>query len=397
MIDTVAGNWHRIIQQLFVTRRYLSMSIPPNTISTVHPFLCSAAWDAETLRKDTSWIIHLTESHRVEIIEALRHFKATMQARGLTAQWLHGHMMPTKEHFPLPTLAPLLQQAQDDLERKYGMVLFKGFPVEGQSTKDLHMMHAGLASHVGILRTQTVFGELIQDLQDGGQGALKERRGSKHNRALPFHNDPSDAISFLCIHSALTGGIGLFSSSIAIHNALLKRVPDLVEVLYQDFAWSYQDYLYVRTGANQEFTPKERFYVMPVFTSEQGQFACKYSRFYIDQAQEYPDVPRLTEKQIAALNALEEEMQNEKWKLARQYETGDVMFINNFVCFHARTAFTDDDMDENRRRHLLRIWLSMPNSRPLASCWSRQLFYRRTEAGAIRGGVPTHEIMYNHA
>jgi len=371
------------------------MTMPSLAPQTIMPFEIPAAWSGDTIKNDTSWIIHLTDAHRNELLAALAHFKETMQAKGLTAQWLHGHMMPDKESFPLPTLAPMLRQAQHDLEHKYGMVLFKGFPVADQSTKDLHMMHAGISSHVGTVRPQTVFGELVQDIQDGGQGALKERRGSKHNRALPFHNDPSDAISFLCIHSALSGGISQFSSSVAIHNALLESSPELVETLYQDFAHSYQDYLFVRTGANESYLPKAKYYSMPIFTAEQGHFACKYSRFYVNQAQEFPDVPRLTARQIAALDALEAEMQNPKWQFTMQYEPGDVMFINNFICFHARTAFSDDDMDENRRRHLLRIWLSMPNSRPLHCSWSRQLFFQKTEAGAIRGGVPTHEITYD--
>ena len=71
------------------------------------------------------------------------------------------------------------------------------------------------------------------------------------------------------------------------------------------------------------------------------------------------------------------------------------MFINNFICFHARTAFTDDDLNEDlRRRHLLRIWLSMPNSRPLSPKWKQHIFFLETEAGADRGGVPVPEISY---
>ena len=362
--------------------------------SRINPFEIPTAWEGRTLREDKSWIIQLNDTHRAELLLALEHFKGSTHASGLTAQWLHGHMMPSQENFPLPGMAPLLQQARTDLEEKYGMVLFKGFPVTGVSNKDLHLLHAGLSSHVGNVRPQTVFGELVQDLQDGGQAALKERRGSKHNRALPFHNDPSDAISFLCIKSALTGGMGLFSSSVAIHNALVRSAPELAETLYQDFHHSYQDYLFVRTGSNDQYLPPSRHYQMPVFTSEQGRFACKYSRFYINQAQEFAEVPRLTSRQVAALDALEQEMQNERWQFTMQYEPGDVMFINNFVCFHARTAFTDDDLNEDRRRHLLRIWLSMPNSRPLSPKWKQHIFYQRTEAGAIRGGVPVPEISY---
>lgn len=358
------------------------------------PFETPAAWEASALRADTSWIVRLTDAHRAELTDALDHFKDAMRARGLTAQWLHGNMTPRPEVFPLPTLAPLLRQARADLEEKYGLVVLKGFPVAHRPLKDLHLLHAGIAGHVGNPRPQTVFGEMVQDIRDGGQAPLIERRGSKHNRALSFHNDPSDVISFLCIHSALSGGTGLFASSVAIHNALLESAPEHVETLYQDFLHTYQDYLYVRTGANDDLIPHERYYAMPIFTAERGQFACKYSRFYIDQAQQLPEVPRLTPRQQAALDAWEEQLHNEKWRLSIQYEPGDLLFANNFVCLHGRTAFSDDDLNGERRRHLLRIWLSMPNSRPLSAHWSRQLFFRDTRAGTVRGGLPLPAIAY---
>lgn len=368
------------------------MSLAQSTV--LKPFEVRAAWEARALEDDTSWVFRLTESHGAELVDALNCFKDSTHAQGLTAQWLHGNMMPRPENFPLPTLGPVLEQARIELEAAYGLVLLKGFPIANQALKDLHLLHAGLASHLGTLRPQTVFGELVQDIRDIGQAPLQERRGSKHNRALPFHNDPSDAITFLCIRPPKSGGLSLFASSVAIHNALLRSEPAHVETLYQDLVHAYQDYLFVRTGTNRRSLPRQRCYSMPTFSAARGHFACKYSRFYIDQAQQFPEVPRLSPRQRAALDALEAEIQNEKWHLSVQYAPGDVMFINNFVCFHARTAFTDDERDARNRRHLLRIWLSMPNSRPLSPSWRQQVFFKRVAAGAIRGGVPVPEISY---
>lgn len=359
----------------------------------IKPFEIPAAWDAVTLHRDPSWMIHLTDPHRVELLSALEFFKDTTHSQGLTAQWLHGNMTPQPANFPLPTLGPLLKQVQTDLEEKYGLVVLKGMPVSDFSGKELHLLHAGIASYVGTPRPQTVFGEVVQDIKDIGQASLIERRGSKHNRALPFHNDPCDAISFLCIKPALSGGKGLFASSVAIHNALLNSSPTHVQTLYQDFTNTYQDYLFVRTGMNQDLLPKQRVYAMPTFSTEQGYFACKYSRFYIDQAQEIAEVPRLTSRQRQALDAFEGELQNEKWHLTFEYQPGDVVFVNNFVCFHARTAFTDDPANETCRRHLSRIWLSMPNSRPLSPRY-KHYFFQNIEAGAIRGGLPLPEVNY---
>lgn len=360
----------------------------------IRPFDIPAAWDAATLRHDNSWIIRLTDSERDELDAALAFFKDAADARGLTAQWLHGHMMPTPATFPLPGLGRKLAQAQVDLEQRYGVVLVKGFPAGRYGPRDTQLLYAGLCSHVGTLRPQTVFGEMVQEIRDSGQAPLKERRGSKHNRALSFHNDPCDVISLLCLQPAHSGGEGLLLSSVSLHNALLATDPQHVRTLYEDFTNTYQDYLFVRTGSNRDLMPRQTHYAMPTFSAAQGHFACKYSRFYIDQAQELPEVPRLTPAQRAALDALEREMHNEKWWLRIRYEPGDAVFANNFVCMHARTAFRDDPADERRRRHLLRIWLAAPNSRPLSPRY-RHYFFPDVSAGAVRGGLPLPPVDYS--
>ncbi|HNC45695.1 MAG TPA: hypothetical protein PLU80_16125, partial [Acidobacteriota bacterium] len=69
----------------------------------IKPFEIPAAWDAVTLHRDPSWMIHLTDPHRVELRSALEFFKDTTHSQGLTAQWLHGNMTPQPTNFPLPT------------------------------------------------------------------------------------------------------------------------------------------------------------------------------------------------------------------------------------------------------------------------------------------------------
>ena len=241
----------------------------------IRPFDIPAAWDAATLQHDDSWIIRLTDAERDELDAALAFFKDTADARGLTAQWLHGHMMPTPATFPLPGLGRKLAQAQADLEHRYGVVLVKGFPVGRHGPKDTQLLYAGLCSHVGTLRPQTVFGEMVQEIRDSGQASLKERRGSKHNRALSFHNDPCDVISLLCLQPAHSGGEGLLLSSVSLHNALFATDPQHVRTLYEDFTNTYQDYLFVRTGSNRDLMPRQAHYAMPTFSAAQGHFACK--------------------------------------------------------------------------------------------------------------------------
>ena len=43
---------------------------------------------------------------------------------------------------------------------------------------------------------------------------------------------------------------------------------------------------------------------------------------------------------------------------------GEMLFFSNYTVLHNRTAFIDDE-DPEKRRHLLRLWLSAHNPRPL--------------------------------
>jgi hypothetical protein len=73
----------------------------------------------------------------------------------------------------------------------------------------------------------------------------------------------------------------------------------------------------------------------------------------------------MTESQLAALNTFDEYLYNaEQWQYRRQFQPGDVLLLNNHIVFHTRTAFEDGE-DENKRRQLYRVWMAMPNSRPI--------------------------------
>ena len=49
--------------------------------------------------------------------------------------------------------------------------------------------------------------------------------------------------------------------------------------------------------------------MLPVFTMQGGAFTSDLSRVYIDQAQAFPEIPRLTDNQTEALDMI-----NDLWK-----------------------------------------------------------------------------------
>ena len=100
---------------------------------------------------------------------------------------------------------------------------------------------------------------------------------------------------------------------------------------------------------------------------------------------ELRDLPAMTGEQREALDYLEEVAADPSMHVTFRQQPGDIVFMNNWITFHRRNAFEDYE-DLESRRHILRVWLSMPNSRPIDPMFAGN--YGATEAGAIRGGMP---------
>lgn len=61
-----------------------------------------------------------------------------------------------------------------------------------------------------------------------------------------------------------------------------------------------------------------------------------------------------------------------------------MQLLNSFVTLHSRTPFEDYE-DEDEKRHLMRLWLSLPVSQPLPESWTE--YWGDSRAGSVRGGV----------
>jgi hypothetical protein len=61
-----------------------------------------------------------------------------------------------------------------------------------------------------------------------------------------------------------------------------------------------------------------------------------------------------------------------------------MQLLHNHVVLHARTAY-EDWTDPARKRHLLRLWLSAHDARPLPPVFEER--YGPLEAGRARGGI----------
>ena len=73
-------------------------------------------------------------------------------------------------------------------------------------------------------------------------------------------------------------------------------------------------------------------------------------------------------------------------RIDMDFRPGDIQFIHNHQVLHSRTVY-EDYPEPERRRHLLRLWLTPPNARPLAPVIAER--FGDIEVRPNRGGIRT--------
>ena len=328
-----------------------------------------ADWRGPELAARTDWTYRLTPADRAEIRAGLdRCIAADRPFADMTAADL-----------PLPSFAQRLLHARDVLETGCGIYLFRGFPVADRSIEDLRRLYWGIGRYLGTAVSQSKRGDMLGDVRDIGTDVSgREGRGYTSSAELEFHTDSADVSGLFFLKTARAGGLSRFVSSVAIHNEIARTNMKFLEVLYKAYIWSRQ---------GQERPGEAAWYEQPIYGIAQGRFASRYIRTHILSAQKHHDVPALTELQRDALRTIDRLAGDPAFCLDMMLEPGDMVFLNSHTTWHARTEF-EDHPEPERKRHLLRLWLSVPNSRPLPEGWSE--IYRDRRPGAVRGGFPGH-------
>ena len=331
------------------------------------------AWQAEVLRSDVSWIQRLSEPEVAGFDAALEH------ARQLGKDWLD----MTGADVPLNDPArDALRRAFESTQTGYGICLLKGFPVQRWSVEDARLVHWGVGLHAGLARPQNRASQVMNDVRDeGGSYKVKGGRGYNTNAGLDFHGDSCDVVALLCLKAAKSGGTSLVSSSMSVCEEIARVRPDLVPVLKAPFHHSYQ-------GAGDPDKPP--FYACPILGDHPEYFAFRANRKNVVAAQrDFEDVPRLTGAQQEALDLLDELLPDPRFCFSMQLEEGDMQLLNNYVVLHSRTDF-EDHAEPERKRHLLRLWLAIPQSQPLPAQW--ETYFGDVRPGSVRGGVRGNEL-----
>jgi len=294
-------------------------------------------------------VLALEPAHLVEIEDALR----AVRARGLAMEAI------AKDDFPLPRTAALLGQVHATLEDGPGLVVLRGFPVERFEQADIEKIYWGVSVQLGMPTSQSVMGDRLGHVidvtyQDPNARAYRARR------KLYPHTDFSDFAGLLCLHQGMAGGVNQFISGLTVHNLMRERRPDLLRALYRGTPWH-------RLGEETPGEPGLTAHRVSVFSCRDGVVSLRYSRTYVGEA--IHDLGEaVTTETREALRLFDELCTLPELTLEFSLRPGEAVFMNNFTMLHGRSAFEDSPVDssgETRRRHLLRIWLAVPDGRPV--------------------------------
>ena len=330
------------------------------------PVLGPTVWYGPEMAGRDDWI-HVVSVDEIEEIESV---VQTLDESGREIAAL------TPANFSWPLLGPKLREIQQEVVEGRGFALLRGLPIARWSRRQSAIAYWGIGLHFGEPVSQNAAGHLLGHVKDIG----KDPRNPLHrvyqtNYRHLFHTDSCDIVGLLCLQPARRGGLSRIVSSTTLYNEMLKRRPDLVAVLEQPF---YVD----RKGEVPE--GKAPYYELPVFNRWAGYLTTIYARDFIEAAQRFPEVPRLTPAQKESMDLLDELANDEAYHLDMDFRVGDIQMLHNHQILHARTAY-EDWPEPQRKRHLLRLWLSAPNGRPLPPAFAER--YGEIGVGRRRGGI----------
>lgn len=275
----------------------------------------------------------------------------------------------------------LWPRIQHCLDQRAGFCIVSGLPFDGR--EDCGRQLTFLVGHgLGTPVFQDARGARMVDIRSTDAAALdaatyKPRSDGTHVRpyetraAFRLHSDPCDVAGLFCLQAAARGGGSAVVNALAVHDRLAETRPDLLELLYRPFCYAKPR----RPGEAASW------HSVPVFSWQDGYFKSHIVPDLIFAAQLVPEVPRLSAEQRAALDALMQVAAAPEFKLDLQLTPGQLLLLNNHLVWHGRDAYEDAP---GTARHLLRLWLATPGSRPLHPV--HEAWFGDPAPGALRGG-----------
>ncbi|WP_067452033.1 TauD/TfdA family dioxygenase [Actinomadura macra] len=315
------------------------------------PVTGPGVWTAADLQSDEPYVRHLTERDLDAADEMLA------AAPGRPTREL------TRQDVRAPGLAGVVADLVERLEHGTGYAVLRGLPLGTRYTPEqASRIHWAIAQHVGEVVPQNGDGDLLRLLEDAHHPA--QRGGTYASKAgAPFHTDPTDVVSYLCLAPAKSGGARVVASAATVYNALVREHPEWLELVYQDYATDWED---------QQATGEPGWSPRPIFSAVGDTLTCSLATKRIMSAMRFEEVPRLSAEAMTCLMYLESLLRRPGTAVHVALRAGDMEFVNNYTVIHSRTGFVDDPSDPSHQRRLQRLWISRgAEGRPLVPALRR--------------------------
>jgi hypothetical protein len=328
----------------------------------MEPVIDPAGWSPHALGDVESFSCRLTDEDGDELVAAA----AAFRRHGVPIESVR------RDNFPLARFADVLADVRRELMDGRGLVMLRNFPLDRLDREGQAIAYLGLGAYLGAPMSQNKHGHILGHVKDlGGDYEDPQTRGYMTRAEMRFHSDACDYVGLLCLQSAKSGGASRVASSITVYNRILQRRPDLAQALCGDWYRS-------RSG---EMSPgDEPWITSPIFCFHEGYLSALGLGAAVDKAYKLTGVPPMTPAQKEAVALYREIV--EECAADMEFAPGDIQFLNNFVTLHTRRAY-EDWPEHERKRHLLRLWLHDPASRPLP----RHIREGRTGRGVHLAGV----------
>jgi Taurine catabolism dioxygenase TauD, TfdA family len=305
------------------------------------PLAASVAWDRAGL-SDRDGRIELDDASREELDRVV----ATLRDNPLAIELLE------PDDFELVACRRLMAKTRAVLDHGVGFVIIDRLPLDAYSKAEATAAHWLLSQLVSRPVAQNWAGKLIYDVRDFGRPPGNGVRPDVTNAEQHFHTDnsynlcPPDYVSLLCLRPAKQGGVSSIVSFYSVFNRMLSTAPGLIGRLFEP-------YLFDR---NREHAPDAAPVIShPLMEMEGGELRCRLSHGHVVNGYKMAGVP-IDPIGEEALQALEGTMQEPQFARDFFFEPGQIQIVDNRRIGHRRTGFVDHE-EEDRKRHLVRLWL----------------------------------------
>ncbi len=194
------------------------------------------------------------------------------------------------------------------------------------------------------------------DVVDQGLDYTKEAIPvSKTKASTGYHTDSTakeylpDIVGLLCLHPAEVGGDSLLTNAADLYSFLMKEEPAAVAEMEKPIK---RDVITPGTVNNIEAITSNTF---PIFSFPEEGFTFRYMRYWIETAflKTEEEIPQ---ELLKGLDATDHFFSVPENNVQFRMKRGDILFANNRILCHNRTAFENDA--HSSKRTMVRAWIN---------------------------------------